>query len=119
MQVGFLFSSEAMALKLNKLNPITGMKRFVSLKSMVELGKSIIKVLFIGGIAYVLVKSDIREFPLLIHQEVGQILAFIARVSLKVCFFVCLALIVLARLSLGAGRCQICSSLRPIIRSLK
>ena len=96
MQVGFLFSSEAIALKPNKLNPISGMKRFVSLKSMVELGKSIIKVLFIGGIAYLLVKSEIQEFPMLIHREVGQILVFIARVSLKVCFFVCVALIVLA-----------------------
>jgi flagellar biosynthetic protein FlhB len=96
MQVGFQISSEAMALKFNKLNPISGMKRFVSLKSMVELGKSIIKVLFIGSIAYLLVKSDLQEFPILIHQEVGQILVFIARVSLKVCFFVCLAMMVLA-----------------------
>jgi flagellar biosynthetic protein FlhB len=96
MQVGFMISSEAMALKLNKLNPIAGIKRFVSLKSMVELAKSIIKVLFIGGIAYLLVRSDIQEFPLLIHQEVGQILVFIARVSLKVCIFVCVALLVLA-----------------------
>lgn len=98
MQVGFLISTEAMALKLNKLNPISGMKRFVSLKSMVELGKSILKILFIGSIAYLLVKGEVHEFPLLIHQEVGQILAFIVRVSLKVCFFVCLALIVLAAL---------------------
>ena len=96
MQVGFLISSEAIALKPSKLNPISGMKRFVSLKSMVELGKSIIKVLFIAGIAYLLVKSEIQEFPMLIHREVGQILVFIARVSLKVCFFVCVALIVLA-----------------------
>ena len=96
MQVGFLISSEAIALKPSKLNPISGMKRFVSLKSMVELGKSIIKVLFIGGIAYLLVKVEIQEFPMLIHREVGQILVFIARVSLKVCFFVCVALIVLA-----------------------
>lgn len=96
MQVGFQISSEAMALKFNKLNPISGMKRFVSLKSTVELGKSIIKILFIGSIAYLLVESDLQEFPILIHQEVGQILVFIARVSLKVCFFVCLAMIVLA-----------------------
>ena len=96
MQVGWLISTEAMALKFSKMNPISGMKRFVSLKSLVELGKSILKILFIGGIAYLLVKSDMEQFPLLIHQEVGQILAFIARVSLKVCFFVCLAMIVLA-----------------------
>jgi flagellar biosynthetic protein FlhB len=96
MQVGFQISTEAMALKLSKLNPISGMKRLASLKSLVELGKSIIKILFIGSIAYLLMISDMQEFPSLIHQEVGQILVFIARVSLKICFFVCLAMIVLA-----------------------
>jgi flagellar biosynthetic protein FlhB len=47
-----------------------------------------------------------KEFPILIHQEVGQILVFIARVSLKVCFFVCLALIVLAALDFIYQRWQ-------------
>jgi flagellar biosynthetic protein FlhB len=98
LQVGFQITTEAMTLKLDKLNPISGMKRFVSLKSLVELVKSIVKISFIGSIAYFLVKSDIKEFPLLIHQEVGQILVFIARTSLKVGFFVCLAMIVLALL---------------------
>jgi flagellar biosynthetic protein FlhB len=98
MQIGFQISSEAIALKLNKLNPVSGMKRFVSLKSLVELGKSIIKVLFIGGIAYLMVKGDLKEFPYLVQQEVGQIIVFIAKVSLKLCFFVCLAMIVLAAL---------------------
>jgi len=96
LQVGFKFSTEAISPKFKKLNPISGMKRFVSLKSMVELAKSILKILFIGTIAYLLVKSDMKSFPLLVHQEVGQVLVFIARVSLKICFFVCLALIILA-----------------------
>jgi flagellar biosynthetic protein FlhB len=96
MQVGLKISTEAMALKLIKLNPISGMKRLASLKSLVELGKSIIKILFIGSIAYILVKSDMPKFPALIHQEVGQILTFIARVALKICFFVCLAMVILA-----------------------
>ena len=106
MQIGFQINSEAMALKFSKMNPISGMKRLVSLKSLVELGKAIIKILFIGCIAYLLVKSDIQQFPALIHQEVGQILVFIARVSLKVCFFVCLAMIVLAALDFIYQRWQ-------------
>lgn len=98
MQIGFQFHSEAMSLKLTKLNPISGMKRFVSLKSLVELGKSIIKILFIGSIAYLMVKSDLKAFPYLVQQDVGQIIVFIAKVSLKLFFYVCLALIVLAAL---------------------
>ena len=106
LQVGFQINKEAIEPKFSKLNPITGMKRLVSLKSMVELSKSILKILFIGSIAYLLVKSDMRAFPNLIHQEVGQILIFIARVSLKICFFVCLALIVLAALDFIYQRWQ-------------
>ena len=95
-QVGFQINSEVMMPKFSKLSPISGMKRFISLKSLVELGKSIIKILFIGSIAYILVKNDMKAFPALIHQEVGQILIFISRVSLKISFFVCLAMLVLA-----------------------
>jgi flagellar biosynthetic protein FlhB len=95
-QVGFQINTEAMVPKFSKLDPISGMKRFVSIKSLVELGKSIIKIIFIGLIVYLLVKRDMKSFPALINQEVGQILVFIARASLKICSFVCLAMLVLA-----------------------
>ena len=106
LQVGFEVHTEAMELKFSKLNPITGMKRFVSLKSLVELCKSILKIIFIGTIAYLLVKSDMKGFPDLIHQEVGQILIFISKVSLKIAFYVCLALIVMAALDFIYQRWQ-------------
>ena len=95
-QVGFQINSEAMAPKFSKLNPISGMKRVISIKALVELGKSIMKIIFIGSIAYILVKNDMKAFPALIHQEVGLILIFIARASIKICFFVCLAMLVLS-----------------------
>lgn len=106
LQVGFKLSTEAIAPKFSKLNPISGMKRFVSLKSLVELAKSVLKLMFIGTIAYLLVKGDLKSFPLLVHQEVGQILVFTARVALKICFFVCLAMIVLSILDFLYQRWQ-------------
>jgi flagellar biosynthetic protein FlhB len=119
MQVGFQISTEAMALKLSKLNPISGMKRFVSLKSLVEIVKSIIKIFFIGGIAYLLVEGEIKAFPVLVHQEVGQILVFIARVALKICFFVCLAMIVLAVLDYIYQRWQYEQDLKMTKQEIK
>jgi len=106
LQVGFKFSTEAISPKFSKLNPISGMKRFVSLKSLVELAKSVLKLMFIGTIAYLLVKGEMESFPLLVHQEVGQILIFIARVSLKKSFFVCLAMIILSMLDFIYQRWQ-------------
>jgi flagellar biosynthetic protein FlhB len=91
----------------------------VSLKALVELAKSILKLLFIGLIAYILVKSDMDAFPELIHQEVGQILVFIARVALKIAFFVCLAMIVLAVLDFLYQRWQHEKDLRMTKQEVK
>ena len=44
---GINFAPKATGFKANKLNPITGLKRMVSLKSLVELGKNILKVILL------------------------------------------------------------------------
>ena len=48
---GWTFSFEAMALKFNRLNPVTGLGRIFSVKGLIELLKSIGKVLVIGIVA--------------------------------------------------------------------
>ena len=48
---GINFAPKAMAFKGSKLNPIKGMKNIISLKSLVELGKSILKVVLLMGTA--------------------------------------------------------------------
>jgi flagellar biosynthetic protein FlhB len=95
-QVGFEIHSEAIGFKFSKLNPISGMKKFVSLKSLVELAKSIAKILLIGGVAGLVIKGEMQHFPALIHQEVGQILVFISKIAFKIFFYVSLVLIILA-----------------------
>ena len=49
---GWLFSAKSLAPKLNRINPGAGLKRMFSVKSLVELAKSIAKVLVIGVAAY-------------------------------------------------------------------
>ncbi|MBI9011935.1 MAG: flagellar biosynthesis protein FlhB [Clostridiales bacterium] len=43
MQIGVMFSLEAIKPKLNKLSPISGFKRMFSMKSLVELAKAVAK----------------------------------------------------------------------------
>ncbi len=45
------FSSKALAPKANKINPLTGIKRMFSMKGLVELLKSIAKIVFLISIA--------------------------------------------------------------------
>ena len=77
-QFGFLFSTEALAPKWNKLNPLSGLKRLFSLRSLVELVKSIVKILFVAAVAYLLLKKELELIPSLTQQGVGDILAFVA-----------------------------------------
>ncbi|MGB0342430.1 MAG: EscU/YscU/HrcU family type III secretion system export apparatus switch protein [Parvibaculales bacterium] len=47
---GLIFAPKAMAFKGSRINPVAGLKRMFSMKSLVELGKSLLKVLLLFGI---------------------------------------------------------------------
>lgn len=53
-QFGLLFTTEPLKFDLTKMDPIKGMKRIFSIKAIVELLKSSLKILFIGGITVII-----------------------------------------------------------------
>ena len=95
-QFGFNFKEGLLVPDFKKLNPVSGAKRLVSLKALVELGKSIFKISFVGLIAYLMLRQELVTIPSLIHAEVGDTAAYMGQVAFKIAFFVCLGLIVLA-----------------------
>ncbi len=52
---GIIFAPKAVSFKGSRINPLSGLKRMFSLKSLVELGKSILKVVFMFGIGFVVI----------------------------------------------------------------
>ncbi len=64
-QVGVLFTTQPLMPKLNKLNPITGFKKFVSTRTFVELVKSLIKLGAVGVIVYLSVRNRLPELLVL------------------------------------------------------
>ncbi len=68
-QFGFLFSAQALQPKFQRLNPIKGFQRFVSLRSLVELIKSLAKLTMIGYIAYLVVRGRVPEILNLMHTS--------------------------------------------------
>lgn len=65
---GFLWSTKALKPKFSKLNPIEGIKRLFSLDSLVELGKSVLKVTLV--VAFTLAILNARTEPILhLSQE--------------------------------------------------
>ncbi len=58
-QVGFMFSTERLEPKLDNLNPINGFGRLFSKRAIVELIKSLFKIIVIGFFLYLYLKDEI------------------------------------------------------------
>jgi flagellar biosynthetic protein FlhB len=69
-QVGPLFTVQAIFPKLEKLNPITGSKRFFSVRSLVEVLKALIKMSIIGVCGYSVIHNHLQELMGLGHTAV-------------------------------------------------
>ncbi|MFL0809559.1 MAG: flagellar biosynthesis protein FlhB [Agarilytica sp.] len=54
---GWIFSAKSLAPKLNRMDPIAGLKRMFSVKSLVELAKAIGKVAIVIVVAYILLAA--------------------------------------------------------------
>ena len=61
VQVGFLFTTKPLNVKLSRINPIEGFKRLFSKRALVELIKSILKIILIGYTAYSFMKKNITQ----------------------------------------------------------
>ena len=96
LQVGFMFSPKAIAPKFSKIDPLKGLKRMFSLRSLAELVKSILKIAVITTVAWFTVRSEIASTLPLTEQDVGDILFYISRVSFKILAMTCWVLMVLA-----------------------
>ncbi len=118
-QFGFLFTGKPLAPKFSKLDPIKGMKKLFSMKACVELVKMLAKTGAVGGVAFIMVREEADKFPLLIRMEVWEILAFIGRVSFKICFYTCIVLIILAALDFAFQKWQHIKSLKMTKQEVK
>jgi flagellar biosynthetic protein FlhB len=105
-QIGFLLTAKPLTPKLSKLNPVNGFKRLFSARSLVETVKSVLKVLIIGGVTYGVLSREMDEIPALVQLNISQVLAFIGHAALKLGFYACLVLVVLAGIDLVFQRWQ-------------
>ncbi|WRS26679.1 flagellar biosynthesis protein FlhB [Oscillospiraceae bacterium MB08-C2-2] len=71
-QTKFIFSGETMKFKMDRLNPLQGIKRMISLKGVVELLKSLIKIMVLAWLLYGSVQQVIEILPAMMDWEVLQ-----------------------------------------------
>jgi len=75
LQTRFLFASKALKFDFSRLNPVEGFKRIFSLRSVIEFLKNILKIAFIGLIAFTFMKGEWNNYfvmPLLPLEKSAQ-----------------------------------------------
>jgi len=97
-QVGFLVTPEAIAPKLNRLNPIEGVKRILSLRGLMRLIGSLAKFLVVIAVAGLFISSTLPFLTQLSGAEPPEILRTIHRTVVQLAFQLALALFALALL---------------------
>ena len=103
-QVGFHLSGQALAPKLDKLSVSKGFGRLFSLRSLVELVKSLLKLGIVGGVAYLAVKGQSAGLLSLYDMSPNAITAFILGAALKLFLWVGLIMALVAALDYGFQR---------------
>jgi len=95
-QVGLVVSTEKLEPKLENLNPINGFGRIFSKRSLVELCKSIFKIIVIGFFLYMYLKDEIPYLPQFIFFDLPQSLATAADIIFTMAFQVIGVIMVMA-----------------------
>ena len=95
-QVGLMLSTEKLEPKLSNLNPINGFGRIFSKRSLVELFKSIFKIIVIGYFLYLYLKDQIPLVPQFIFFDLPHSLATIADIIFTMAFQVIGVIMIMA-----------------------
>jgi len=95
-QTGFIWSVEPLAPKASKISPIEGAKRMFSKQALVELAKSLGKILVVGWAAFSTLQSNKVHLLALVYQGKAEIMRFTGETALEVATRSCYVIAILA-----------------------
>lgn len=97
---GLVFSGKNMQPKLEKFNILKGVAKMVSMKALVELGKALLKVFLLGGLAGIVLWQWLPVLDTTAFMTVGESMATLSRVTYRVLVALVLGLAVIGAVDL-------------------
>lgn len=94
-QVGFMFSKNVFKPDFNRVNPLSGFKRILSGRGLVELLKSLLKLTVIGFIVYTTLRDNSLTIAATSRMSLAAAAGSIAQVAIGVGLRVAMAMLVL------------------------
>jgi len=95
-QTGFLVSGELIKFKYHRISMLEGLKRILSVRSAVELVKSIIKVVVIMWIIYTSVRDLLIVTPDMLNTSLDSNIAFMLERIMSIVYKICLIFVSVA-----------------------
>ena len=93
---GWLFSTQSLAPKFSKLDPVAGIGRMFSTQSLAELTKAIAKSLLVGGVAYWVISANVASIMALMAEPVRTALPHTVRLVANCCVLIIASLLLVA-----------------------
>jgi flagellar biosynthetic protein FlhB len=119
MQVGFIFSTQPLNWKFDKLNPINGAKRLFSKKAIFDLFKSIAKFGIALSIAYLVMAPLWTHLIGFLGADLEITLSYSIDIFLRLCFGILLGFFVLAVIDFSWEKYNYKQKLRMTKKELK
>lgn len=98
VQTRFLFSGKAVSPKFSNLNPLKGIKNMFSLKNLIELLKSILKIILLGVILYSILRDEMFRMANTMDMDPGAAFAYVLKTVLSMVLKVSMFFVVVAGL---------------------
>lgn len=95
LQTRFLFAPKALKFDLNRVNPVEGMKRIFSMRSVMELLKSIFKVVIVGYVGFSVLKKAWDMLHLMPQMDTLESMQIIKSLGLELAIKMGILLVVL------------------------
>ncbi len=98
VQSGFVLSVEPMRPKLEKISPVSGLRRLFSARALVEFVKGIVKLVIVAVVVALMLWPERRLIPSVVTMELPQFLALMQSLGLRVLLAVLAVMTVIAAL---------------------
>jgi flagellar biosynthetic protein FlhB len=122
VQVGFLFTTKPLAFKFSRIIPNFGQyfsKTVFSMNGLFNLGKSVVKIIIIGAVAFVLISGEIDKLANLQTASLWTSFTTIAGLAARMLIIVALLLLILSIPDYMFQRFQYIESLKMTRQEVK
>jgi flagellar biosynthesis protein FlhB len=105
-QVGFAFSHKALIPDFKKLNPISGIQKLISRRSLVKLSMSFVKLCIMGGVSYISIRNDLEPLMELVTMRTEDIFSSVSGLIFGITLKISIILLILSLFDLLYQRWQ-------------